>query len=131
MNTFNSYEAAANFHKVKGQYITIIDHPDSLEKVSSDEMVVTIIGNGVKSTPGHPMGHQCMERQNSILRFVGTYPYMVPIFRESQKKKICLLGYYTYFGYTKKLMSTGFAYFEFKFYRRNASIFQPVSSTSA
>ena len=122
MNTFNSYEAAAKYHKVTGQYITIIDHPGSLEKVSSDEMVVTLIGNGVKSTPGHPMGHQCMERQAPLLQFLSRYPYMVPVFHESQNKSIRLLGYYTYIGYTKKLTSTGFAYFELKMYRRMQSI---------
>ena len=118
MTTFNSYDDAVDFYKLTEHYITIIDHPDSLEKISQDEMVVTLVGNGVKNTPGHPMGNQCMERQVSFLKYVGRYPYMVPIFRESRKKKIQLLGYYTYIGYEKKLTTTGFAYFEFKMYRR-------------
>ena len=117
MTVFKTYEDAMGYYKLKNRYITIIDHPESIEKVSMDEMVVTFIGNGVKKSPGHPSGNQSIERQLTILKLVGQYPYTIPIFRESLDKTIRLLGHYSYIGYTKKVSFSGFVYFEFKMFR--------------
>ena len=111
---FNTFEEAYNFYNInpKTYHIKILYSPNSLESIYENGNIVTILGEGVKSSHGYPSGNQILDNQMKLINHflnIGT----IDVFYKNYYKKIIYMGRYGFSSYRKRLSFAGFAYFEF------------------
>ena len=123
---FRSLTDALEHFKVskKTAYITITDHPESFETIKQGGYIINVLGKGIMKTPGHPLGNQCMRRQDSFFYTMSVKFNLFPVFH-SLNGTIRFMGTYSCLDYNKKLAPAGFSYFEFKLYRKNQKYIIP------
>jgi len=97
---------------------TIIECPNSYEKILRGGNVIRVIGRGRQLSPGHPAGNQQRENQLPILNFL-TKNTNIPFSHCLQNGHIQYLGQYRFNNMNKKITQEGFQYFEFEFYRNS------------
>jgi hypothetical protein len=89
-------------------FIVIDDHVASIEKIERGGQIVTLVGNGILKSPGHPAGNQFNENQ---LPFFKTKRIL--IYNRDLEKKIEFLGTYVILRHKIKVSFEGFRYYEF------------------
>ena len=115
---FNSYDEALKYFNITGQYLKVIKHPKSLERVIQNGNVIYCIGIGKTISPGKPGGNQQLHSQLPIFQHSCVHPYTFPAFYENNGR-IQYMGSYLLRNYKKKMSFTGFLYFEFMFHRQS------------
>ena len=111
---FNKYEDAYRYFNINPDKLNvkIVYSPNSLEIIHENGNIITIIGEGIKSSPGYPSGNQVLERQMKLINHFNTVG-TISVFYKNSLNKIIYMGRYGFLSYKKKLSSSGFAYFEF------------------
>ena len=112
---FKNYQEALEYFNHTGFVIKIVKHPNSLEKILQRGNVIKTIGIGKTYSPGRPSGNQQLYSQAPIFSHAAEHSYLFPIFVED--KDIEYMGVYRLKDYKKKMMSSGFHYFEFTFHK--------------
>ena len=115
---FNTYEEARAHHEVKeGVFcVHIIDHPESYEWVSANEVIIKYVGVGRCKRPGYPICNQSFQNQESFINLCQR-EFSVPVFRTKLNGKVHFMGRYSLKSYQKLPSLEGFHYFEFTLLR--------------
>lgn len=95
------------------------DH-ESLEFVSPTKHIITIIGQGKMSSPGHPTGNQCIKQQRPFIQTL-INEGQVPVLYKRGDNLVEYLGMYRLLNRAIKLTNSGFRYYEYKLQRYNKS----------
>jgi hypothetical protein len=111
---FNKFDEAFNYYNInpKNYHLKIISSPNSLETIYDNGNIITVLGEGLKSSPGYPCGNQILDRQMKLINHfnnIGT----IDVFHQNFFKKVVYMGRYGFSSYRKRLSFSGFAYFEF------------------
>jgi len=110
--TFESAIYSLNFPK-NTSCIYIVNCKGSYEYFERNDSVLVCIGQGPKSSPGHPSGNQY--DSNQILLH-GNLQDLYPVFRIFSDS-VEYVGNYRLLNWRKRQSFEGFAYYEYKFTR--------------
>jgi hypothetical protein len=114
--TFESALYCLNFPN-NTRYIYIVQCKGSYEYFERNDSVLVCIGQGPKSSPGHPSGNQYDSNQ---LLLGGSLQHLYPVFRIFSDS-VEYVGNYRLLNWRKTISFEGFAYYEYKFTRVNYS----------
>ena len=107
-------------------YLILKESPGSLESITPNGQIVTLIGKGRLKSPGHPAGNQQLQAQVDFFTHASTSPYLSPIFLKDIYGRMEYLGEYFMLSNKIKMSFEGFRYYEFKMLRRNKPDATPV-----
>ena len=107
-------------------YLILKESPGSLESITSNGQIVTLIGRGRLKSPGHPAGNQQLEAQVDFFSHASISPYLFSIFLKDIYGRMEYLGEYFMVSNKIKMSFEGFRYYEFKMLRRNKPDATPV-----
>ena len=119
---FNTYyEALHTLNFGANTFVVKItaDH-ESLENVSPNKHIITIIGQGKISSPGHPTGNQSFKQQHPFIHTL-IQQGQVPVLYKRVDGLVEYLGMYRLINRAIKLTNSGFRYYEYKLQRYNKS----------
>ena len=95
--------------------IYIVQCKRSYEYFERNDSVLVCIGQGPKSSPGHPSGNQYDSNQ-LLLHGPPSLQGLYPVFRIFSDS-VEYVGNYRLIGWRKRISFEGFAYYEYKFTR--------------
>ena len=114
---FKSFESALyslNFPRTTC-CIYIVQSKGSYEYFERNDSVLVCIGQGPKSSPGHPSGNQYDSNQ-LLLHGPSSLQHLYPVFRIFSDS-VEYVGKYRLIDWRKRVSFEGFAYYEYKFTR--------------
>lgn len=97
------------------QSITVTYHPNSLEGFDSRGHILTILGAGRVTTPGHPAGNQQYSSQGKFFR-AASIQKTFPVYHKVDES-VTYMGEYAFDSFKKKQSFEGFTYFAITLYR--------------
>ena len=122
---YKSFEEAEKYHNIPKDeiYIKVIDHPRSVERYTHNYQYLYVMGIGPRLYPGYPKSNQMWNNQSKFLNIFQNHNH-VKVFRQFEEGNVIYIGNYIFMNYKKKIVETGFTYFEFELKRKfNFSIF--------
>ena len=112
------YQTPKHFHHrilMSRQSITVTYHPNSLEGFDSRGHILTILGAGRMTTPGHPAGNQQYSSQSKFFR-AASIQKTFPVYHKVGES-VTYMGEYAFNSFQKKQSFEGFTYFSITLYR--------------
>jgi hypothetical protein len=116
---YKSFEEAEKYHNIfkDEMYIKIIDHPRSVERYTHNYQYLYVMGIGPRLYPGYPKNNQMWNNQNKFLNVFQNHNH-IKVFRQFEDGDVIYIGNYVFMNYKKKIVETGFTYFEFELKRK-------------
>jgi hypothetical protein len=116
---YKSFEEAEQYHNIPKDeiYIKVIDHPRSVERYTHNYQYLYIMGIGPRLFPGYPKSNQMWNNQIKFLNIFQNNDY-IKVFRQYENGDVIYIGNYIFMNYKKKIVETGFTYFEFELKRK-------------
>lgn len=116
---YKSFEEAEKYHNIPKNeiYIKVIDHPRSVERYTHNYQYLYVMGIGPRLFPGYPKNNQMWNNQSKFLNIFQNHDH-IKVFRQFENGDVIYIGNYIFMNYKKKIVETGFTYFEFELKRK-------------